>query len=171
MLVDPRPEWAADGRRLAARVARAAGGARVDHIGSTAIPGMPAKDVIDLQLTVPTLAAADDLAPALAAAGFPRVPGFQGDMPHPADDDPARWAKRLHANADPGQSVNLHLRVRDAPNWRWALTVPRLVDRRRDGAARIRGAEAVAGRRVRRRRFADRYAEAKEPWLVAAHPG
>ena len=28
---------------------------RVDHIGSTAIPGMAAKNVIDLQLTVPDL--------------------------------------------------------------------------------------------------------------------
>ena len=89
-LVDPQPRWAVDARRLAARISRAAGGARVDHIGSTAIPGMPAKDVIDLQLTVPSLDAADELAPALAAAGFPGRSGSSG-TPHirPATTRPA----------------------------------------------------------------------------------
>ena len=72
-LVESRPEWSANAERLGARVSRAAGGARVDHIGSTSIPGMPAKDIIDLQLTVDDLTIADDLAPALGAAGFPAV--------------------------------------------------------------------------------------------------
>lgn len=168
-LVDPRPEWAADGRRLAARVARAAGGARVDHIGSTAIPGMPAKDVIDLQLTVRDLAHAGEIAPALAAAGFPRAAGFEGDTPHPAGDDPARWAKRLHTNADPGRSVNLHVRVRDSSNWRWALMFRDWLTA--DGTA---ATEYLALKRAVTDAHAadgstDRYAVAKEPWLAAAH--
>ena len=28
---------------------------RIDHIGSTAVPGLPAKDVIDIQITVAAL--------------------------------------------------------------------------------------------------------------------
>ncbi len=53
-LVEPDPRWAADGARLAPRVARAAGrGARdVAHVGPTAVPGLPAVDVVDLQLAV-----------------------------------------------------------------------------------------------------------------------
>ena len=39
---------------------------RIDHIGSTAVPGLPAKNVIDVQVTVADLGAAD----ALVAAGF-----------------------------------------------------------------------------------------------------
>ncbi|HOZ59491.1 MAG TPA: dephospho-CoA kinase, partial [Nakamurella multipartita] len=120
-LVAPRASWADDARRLAARISAAAGGARVDHIGSTAIPGLPAKDVLDLQLTVDSLDQADALAPALAAAGFPTVPGIRADTPHPESTDPAGWVKQYHANADPGQSLNLHVRVRDWPNWRCAL--------------------------------------------------
>ncbi len=87
-LVEPQPHWADDGRRLAARVSHAAHGARVDHIGSTAIPGMAAKNVIDLQLTVPDLQTADELDPILAAAGFPRQPGVEQDTPHPVGADP-----------------------------------------------------------------------------------
>ena len=51
---EPDPRWAADGARLAPRVARAAGrGARdVAHVGPTAVPGLPAVDVVDLQLAV-----------------------------------------------------------------------------------------------------------------------
>ncbi len=169
-LVDHRPRWADDGRRLAARVSRVAKGARVDHIGSTAIPGMEAKDVIDLQLTVPDLETADDLAPVLQAAGFPRVSGFEQDTPHPAGAAPEPWRKRLHGNADPGQSLNLHLRVRDSPNWRWALMF-------RDW---LNAEPAVAQEylAVKRSVAADRsldgntawYAEAKEPWLATAYP-
>src|SRR5664279_3346151 len=110
-LVDPDPRWPVDARRLAARVSRAAGGARVDHIGSTAIAGMPAKDVIDLQLTVPALQTADDHAQALTAAWFQVNPGLERDNPHPAGADQQDWCKRLHGSADPGRSLNLHLRV------------------------------------------------------------
>jgi dephospho-CoA kinase len=166
-LVDPKPRWPIDARRLAARISLAAGGARVDHIGSTAIPAMPAKDVIDLQLTVPSLEAADELAPALAAAGFPRLVDFDRDTPHPPGDDPARWVKRLHTNADPGQSVNLHLRVRDWPNWRWALLF-------RDW---LTADPVIAGEYLTVKRSAvehaggsiDGYVERKEPWIAKVY--
>jgi dephospho-CoA kinase len=167
-LVEPEPRWPDDARRLAARISRATGGARVDHIGSTAIPGMPAKDVIDLQLTVPSLDAADEFASALVAAGFPRAIGFEGDTAHPPGDDPARWVKRLHTNADPGQSVNLHVRVRDWPNWRWALLF-------RDWLA---SDPVIAGEYLTVKRSAvehaggsiDSYVEQKEPWIAKVYP-
>lgn len=85
-LLPPDPAWAATGRRLAARVRRAAGerAVSVDHVGSTAVPGLAAKDVVDLQLVVPDLDAVDGLAEALAQAGFPAVPGTWSDRPKPA---------------------------------------------------------------------------------------
>lgn len=95
---------------------------RVDHIGSTAVPGLPAKDVIDLQLTVSSLQDADNLSPLLSAAGFPPLAGVRQDEPKPAFPDPALWAKRLHCNADPGRAVNLHVRVEGSPGWRYALS-------------------------------------------------
>ncbi len=169
-LVDPQPRWATDAVRLAARASLAAGGARVDHIGSTAIPAMPAKDVIDLQLTVPDLATADALAEALSAAGFPPVTGIDQDTPHPADDDPGRWRKRLHSNADPGQSLNLHVRVKDSPGWTWALLF-------RDWcrADRAVAAEYLAAKRAAEAAHAgdpstDGYTLTKEPWIAEAYP-
>lgn len=168
-LVDPRPQWAFDGRRLAARVSHLAGGARVDHIGSTAIPGMPAKDVLDLQLTVPSLQIADELTAALTAGGFPRLAGFEQDTPHPHGADPDPWRKRLHGNADPGQDLNLHVRVKDAPNWRWALlfrdwmiTEPAVAQEYLAVKRSVAAEHALDA-------TAANYAEAKEPWLAEVY--
>jgi GrpB-like predicted nucleotidyltransferase (UPF0157 family) len=42
----------------------------VQHIGSTAVPGLPAKPVIDMLAPVTSLASAEAAVPALAAAGW-----------------------------------------------------------------------------------------------------
>ena len=44
---------------------------RVDHIGSTAVPEFDAKDVIDIQITVESLAVADELAEPLLVGRLP----------------------------------------------------------------------------------------------------
>ncbi|NJC22282.1 dephospho-CoA kinase [Arthrobacter pigmenti] len=89
----------------------------VHHIGSTAVPGLPAADVIDLQVTVSSLQDADELSSALAAAGFPRP---SGPSPDTVPDRPQE-EERHHCNADPGRPVNVHVRVHGSPGWRFAL--------------------------------------------------
>jgi dephospho-CoA kinase len=110
--VDPDPGWAAAGRRLAGRVARAAGSAArgVAHVGPTAVPGLPAADVLDIQLGVDPLADPAPVRAALDAAGFPRLDETGG----PA----AEWR---HAGADPGRPVRVHVRPAGSPQWRAAL--------------------------------------------------
>ena len=53
-LADPRPEWPTEFEALAARLRAALGplAIRVDHVGSTAVPGLLAKDVVDAQVIV-----------------------------------------------------------------------------------------------------------------------
>ncbi len=169
MLADPDPAWPGLARLIGARVSAAADGARVDHIGSTAIPGLAAKDVIDLQVTVADLATADRLDPALTGAGFPRLAGIDRDTPHPPGSDPGVWAKRLHGTADPLRPVNLHLRVQGSPGWRWALLFPAWL--RSEPAVRE---EYLELKREVATRFASGsiadYAEAKEPWMAQAYP-
>ena len=122
VLAEADPTWPQQYARLAARIRHAVAPAdlRIDHIGSTAVAGLPAKDVIDIQLSVPSLADADGaLAERLAEAGFPRLPGDWWDSPRPAGS--GRWEKRLHGSADPARPVHLHLRVTGSPGWRYAL--------------------------------------------------
>lgn len=130
-LVRDHARWASEYARLAARIRRAVGDdLRIDHVGATAVADLPAEDILDLQLTVPDLAAADALAEALADAGFPRLPGAWHDHPPaaPGGPDPdqpsadvSRWAKRMHGSADPGRAAHLHLRPVDSPGRRLSL--------------------------------------------------
>ncbi|WP_459545377.1 dephospho-CoA kinase [Nocardia sp. X0981] len=121
-LVDPDPDWPAQAQRLIARLRVAAGAAavRVDHIGATAVPGLPAKDVLDLQICVPDRAAADGIRDALAAAGFPAIPRHTHDDPELGVDE-GRWEKRVHGSADPGRPAYVHLRVAGGPGQEFAL--------------------------------------------------
>ena len=55
LLAEPDPDWAATGARLAAEVRASVGQVAmlVEHVGSTSVPGLVAKPVIDLVLAVP----------------------------------------------------------------------------------------------------------------------
>ncbi|MGF1646875.1 MAG: dephospho-CoA kinase [Kineosporiaceae bacterium] len=113
VLVAADPGWPAAGERLVARVRRAAGDRALDvaHVGSTAVPGLPAKDVIDLQVVVADLVTAHELAADLAGAGLVPVPD-RWDEPVTGT---GRVAKAFAANADPGRAVNCHVRPADSP--------------------------------------------------------
>ncbi|BFU45932.1 dephospho-CoA kinase [Krasilnikovia sp. MM14-A1004] len=166
-VVVPDPTWPAQAERSIARIryalrTRLGREADVTHIGSTAVPGLPAKDLIDLMLAVDTLAEADALADALAAAGLPRRPGEWADNARGVPGE--TWPKRLHGSADPGRAVNLHVRVAGSPGWRFALLMRdhlRAVPQARD--------EYAAAKRIWVRDHPDvgGYAEAKEPWFDA----
>jgi len=118
-------DWGARGAAIVATLRRrlGPGALRIDHIGSTAIPGMAAKDVIDLQVSVADL---DDAARAfdapLLAEGFVRGPYERDHVPAGRDDDPARWAKRFWSRrGHEGGDANLHARLAGSPNERLAL--------------------------------------------------
>jgi dephospho-CoA kinase len=117
-IVDPDPTWAAQAARLLARVRRVGGDIiAAEHIGSTSVPGLPAEDVIDLQVVVADLDRAGALGRRLAAVGL---------IPHPERcyDELIGGGIRdkvLWGSADPGRTVNLH--IRDAANPQVAQSV------------------------------------------------
>lgn len=157
------PTWAAQARRLMERLARAGNGAvvAVEHIGSTAVPGLVAKDVIDVQVGVSSLAAADgeDFVQGLLAAGFPRVAGIGSDN----SKDGLPWPKRFHGSADPGRPAHIHVREVGSPGWRWALLFRDWL--RADPAAAADYA-AEKERLARTVQTTSDYTEAKEPWFT-----
>lgn len=71
-VVDPDPAWPAAFDAVAARVRGALGWRAlvVEHVGSTAVPGLPAKPVIDVDLVVADPADEAAYVPALEAEGF-----------------------------------------------------------------------------------------------------
>jgi GrpB-like predicted nucleotidyltransferase (UPF0157 family) len=71
-LVDSDPAWPALFQREAARIRAALGemALRIEHIGSTAVPGLPAKPIVDVLLVVADSADEQAYLPALADAGY-----------------------------------------------------------------------------------------------------
>jgi GrpB-like predicted nucleotidyltransferase (UPF0157 family) len=119
-----RDVWPRDFAVLAARVRAALGSLalRVDHIGSTAVPGLASKDRIDVQVTVATPQALDAAADALAAAGFLPRPAITSDhVPAGSDSLPERWVKRFVVAPPHERPANIHIRVAGMPNQRYAL--------------------------------------------------
>lgn len=168
ILSDSKGEWATQAARLVERLAKSAPAdiLAVDHIGSTSVPGLAAKDVIDLQVAVADLKTADSLGPALAAAGYPAVPGVTRDTPKPSDNAPGQWQKRFHANADPACAVNVHVRVAGSAGWRYALLFRDWL-RADPVAAKLYQAKKLelAAAFLQENTTAS-YAEAKEPWFT-----
>ncbi len=166
----PDPTWPAQAHRLIERLTLAGGALveRVDHTGSTAVPGLAAKDVIDLQITVAKLEDADALAEPLAAAGFPRLEGITGDNPKPYAPDPADWRKRLHASADPGRLANVHLRVAGSQGWRFALLFPAWLKANPTELTAYQTLKRTLSTKYEADDDTTRYADAKEPWFDEA---
>jgi dephospho-CoA kinase len=177
-LVASDPRWPDQARRILARLNTTCGhrAVRIDHVGSTAVPGLEAKDVIDVQVTVASMDVADELQDVLLTAGYPRG-GATADMGRPDArstvaafdhaDDPALWHKRFHASADPGRPTNVHIRVDGWPNQQFALLVVDWLNADpgvRDEYLALKRELAAAGHRT-----TDDYADAKEPWLVEAY--
>jgi dephospho-CoA kinase len=173
-VVPADPTWPPQARRIIERLKTACGhqAVRVDHIGSTAVPGLDAKDVIDVQVTVASLAVADQIADALTHAGYPRIDRITADVAKSDarstvaefdhTDDPALWQKRIHASADPGRPTHVHVRVDGWPNQQFALLFVEWLAQHpavhADYVAAKRAAEASA-----------EYAQAKEPWFLDAY--
>jgi dephospho-CoA kinase len=181
-LVPADPSWPDQARRILARLKTTCGhrALRIDHIGSTAVPPLPdfqAKDVIDIQITVESLAVADELVEPLLSAGYPRIEHITEDLVKPDarstvsrydhNDDPTLWHKRIHASADPGRPTNVHIRVDGWPNQQFALLFVDWLtanpDARADYLAVKRAAEKRGGGDVAQ------YVATKEPWFFDAY--
>lgn len=93
---------------------------RIDHIGSTSVPGLAAKDIIDIQVTASVLTAVLDAA--LMEAGYDRLVDILPDhVPPGASDEPEQWGKWCYHQRGEAQQVNLHVRLQSRSNQRYAL--------------------------------------------------
>ena len=111
-------EFSAIGQNLRAILGDAA--LRIDHIGSTSVPNLAAKDIIDVQITVASLD--PENAAKLAGHGYQRIERITGDHRPPTDASPDyEWSKWIF-NPVPGQRrANIHMRINGYANQRYAL--------------------------------------------------
>ncbi|WP_047248610.1 GrpB family protein [Chromobacterium subtsugae] len=98
------PAWPqrfqAERQRMQAALGPLANASRIEHIGSTAVPGLAAKPVIDIMLGLPKLNDLEPYFPALAAAGFHRQPQRAAAMPDRHDfTQPVLPPRQAHLHA------------------------------------------------------------------------
>lgn len=119
--VAPDPEWPAQAGRACARIAAAAGdrASAVVHVGPTAVPGLPAPDILTLLAVLGSADGAAALREPLIVAGFVPVAGSGGTR---------------FGSADPGRPIDLRICSNGSPEWRTELLLRDWL--RADAAAR-----------------------------------
>jgi GrpB-like predicted nucleotidyltransferase (UPF0157 family) len=150
VLAAPDPGWPALYEHHRAHLAGALGprARRIDHVGSTAVPGLAAKPVVDIQVTVDDPDDEPAFGPLLESAGYAvrvREPG------HRMFRTPDR-AVHVHVWAAGSADERRHVLFRD-----WL---------RRDDADRARYEEVKRALAARRWRDTNYYAEAKGPVIA-----
>jgi GrpB-like predicted nucleotidyltransferase (UPF0157 family) len=118
-----QPHWASNFKQIARRIRELVGDAaiRIDHIGSTAVPGLCAKDIIDIQITVADIDKSNGLTSPLNAAGFRQGTTIQYDEFHgKAETDPE--LRKLYMREPEGERrAHIHVREHGRFNQRYAL--------------------------------------------------
>jgi len=121
-IVPHRPSWSVEFREIAAALRAGIGemALHVDHIGSTSVPHLCAKDVIDLQVTVAKLDGG--IAERLRQLGFVQRSEIEGDHVPPGYAGPeGDWAKLFFVQPNAQRRTNVHVRQSGRPNQRYAL--------------------------------------------------
>lgn len=163
-VVAPDPSWPQQAQRVTARIAAVAGrrAQRIDHIGSTAVPGLDAKDVLDVQVVVADLEVAKRLAEDLSAVGLVKLAGCWRDNAMYGTTADKAYA----TNADPARPVNCHIRPADSPFWRETLLLRDWLRAHPDGIREY--AELKYRLAAQRWDSIDAYATAKSPFVAGA---
>ncbi|MEU0089601.1 GrpB family protein [Kribbella sp. NPDC006257] len=128
-VVDYRAEWPSEFEKIAEQLLSILGALVIDHVGSTSVPGLPAKDCIDVQIRVADL---DEGMP-LAGLGFRLRPE---PWNHVEVSSGQECQKLVFAPPVGARTCNVHVRLHSAPNARYALLFRdylRADERARDG--------------------------------------
>ncbi len=121
-IVPYKASWPAEFQEIAARLRHALGALalRIDHIGSTSVPNLPAKDVIDIQITVAALD--EHVRSALTALGYAQPEGIWRDHRPPNMSGPETdWEKWFFFPPTGQRRTNTHVRVQGRANQRYPL--------------------------------------------------
>lgn len=89
---------------------------RIDHVGSTSVPGLAAKPVIDIQISVASLEPRDPLLRDMQLLGYTHVDTGDGlDLVYPFFKRPAEWpsSHHVHLCEAGGVQERRHLAFRD----------------------------------------------------------
>ena len=154
-VVDTDPSWPDLFRREATRLRAALGDValRIDHIGSTAVPGLAAKPVIDIQVSVASFEPLGAFRLPLEGLGYV----FRADNPE--------RTKRYFREAPGARRTHIHIRLRGHWSEQFALLFRDFLRAHPDASARYAALKRELARRYEHDGQA--YTEAKTPFIWA----
>lgn len=152
ILIEPYdPAWPTQFASLGVRIRGELGerALRIDHVGSTSVPGLAAKPVIDIQISVGSLEPVAPYAERLARLGFQ----WRADNPD---------LTKRYFRESPGM-VRTHIHVRSAGSWAEQLNLLFRDFLRRDLTARTLYAQT-------KHDLAERYRDDRAGYVAAKSP-
>jgi GrpB-like predicted nucleotidyltransferase (UPF0157 family) len=117
---DYDPQWKADFEIIRATLQDVLGtrAVRIDHIGSTSVSGLGAKDVIDVQVMVQELS--PKIVQKLVNARYEHISRITSDhIPLGENRNPTLWEKLIFNQPQGQRRANIHVRVDGNPNQRY----------------------------------------------------
>jgi GrpB-like predicted nucleotidyltransferase (UPF0157 family) len=121
-LISYQSRWADEFNQIGSRLRGGLGSLalRIDHIGSTSVPGLAAKDIIDIQVTVAALD--EELLQAMHRLGYIRSEQINYDhQPAHSPSEDRDWQKWYFKPPAGGRPVHVHVRVSGRLNQRYPL--------------------------------------------------
>ncbi len=121
-IVPYKPNWPAEFEQIASALRGGLGSlaARIDHIGSTSVPGLAAKYIIDVQVSVRVFD--DRLIEAMKSIGYTLRKEITQDHQPPGSLAPeSEWEKRYFNPPGGQRPTHLHVRILGRANQRYAL--------------------------------------------------
>lgn len=88
----------------------------IEHVGSTSVPGLAAKPIIDIMVGLPDFAQADSLVPQVQSLSYEYVPQFEVEMPfrrYFRKETAGVRTHHIHMVATSSEFWNRHLSFRD----------------------------------------------------------
>lgn len=111
------PLWPAEFEREAAALLDVLGALAlsIDHVGSTSVPGLAAKPVIDIQISVMELKPLARYCDRLAAVGYSHASLGDFDLVYPYFEKPSIWphTHHVHLCRSGSEEERVHLAFRD----------------------------------------------------------
>ncbi|MEZ4519287.1 MAG: GrpB family protein [Chloroflexota bacterium] len=159
---DYNPSWPEEFEAIRAALAEALGplALHIDHIGSTSVPSLGAKDIIDVQVTVEALSS--EVRDRLIEAGYAIRPGIARDhVPAGSDTNPAQWTKMLFTEQEGARRANIHVRQQGHLNQQYPLLFRDYL------RAHPRSAESIE---IIKRQLAKRFADDVESYYDIKDP-
>src|SRR5262245_61495088 len=94
------PAWPAMFDAEATRIREAFGSQaeRIEHVGSTSVPGLAAKPVIDIQVSVPSFDSRERFSALLRGLGYTHFPLGDFDLVYPFFKRPETWPSTHHVH-------------------------------------------------------------------------